>query len=322
MNSIIPVLILAFNRPDFLRNRLLELEEQSLKPMKIIVSVDGPRESNRKDLIEISQILSILESNSNSHISVIKREKNLGCTNNTILSVNEVLAEYEEIIVLDDDVSISPHFYAQMVGAINFFLKDKENSSENIRTIGGYSPFYNNSSNLVTRFLLPANKWRKTKYFHSWGWATNSIFWSKLIRLDNQFIDLDSLLSNSKHWNELSARKKLIWKKRFPRSWDYQVQGNLFLQEGFNVFPYYRIINNEGLGDSRSTHTTQKKPWHLFGNTYSLNGPKNFKIKKTGIVGRFLESNSLAADGYFIARGRNKGIRTFLRGLFTIEEKS
>ena len=320
MNSMIPVLILAFNRPDFLQNRLLELEKQSIKPIKIIVSVDGPRDSNSKDYTDISQILSILESDTNSHILVIKREKNLGCTNNIILSVSEVLAEYEEIIVIEDDVSISPNFYAQMIGAINFFLKDKENYSENIRTIGGYSPFYNNSSNLVTRFLLPANKWRKTKYFHSWGWATSRIFWSKFIRLDDEVIDLDSLLSTSEHWNKLSERKKSIWKKRFPRSWDYQVQGNLFLQEGYNIFPYYRIINNEGLGDSRSTHTTHKKPWHILGSTFSVNGPKNFKIKKTGIIGRFLEANSLAADGYFIARGRNKGIRTLVRELFTIEK--
>jgi hypothetical protein len=320
MNSMIPVLILAFNRPDFLQKRLLELEKQSIKPKKIIVSVDGPRYSNSRDYNDISQILSILKSDINSHILVIMREKNLGCTNNIILSVSEVLAEYEEIIVIEDDVSISPHFYAQMIGAINFFLKAKENCSENIRTIGGFSSFYNNSSNLVTRFLLPANKWRKTKYFHSWGWATSRIFWSRFIRLDDELIDLDSLLSTSKHWNKLSARKKLIWKKRFPRSWDYQVQGNLFLQEGYNIFPNYRITNNEGLGDSRATHTRHKKPWYILGNTFSLNGPKNFKIKKMGIIGRFIESNGLAADGYFIARGRNKGIRTLVRGLFTIEK--
>jgi len=221
--------------------------------------------------------------------------------------------------VLDDDVSISPFFYEQMVGATNFFLNN--NGSEKILTVGGFSPFYNNGFNLVTRYLLPSNKWRKTKYFHSWGWATSKIFWSKFVRLDDEFIDLDQLFSNSKHYDQLSKRKKLIWKQRFPRSWDYQVQGNLFLQEGFNAFPYYRIINNEGLGDSRSTHTTQKKPWHIFGNSYSLYGPKNLNIKQTGLLWKFFESNSLAADGYFIARGRNKGIRTMIRELFKIEKK-
>jgi hypothetical protein len=317
----IPVLILAFNRPDFVMNRLIELENQTIKPTKIIVSIDGPRESNREDNVNISKILGILESDSNAHILVIRRENNLGCTNNVILSVNEVLEEFEYIIVIEDDVSISPNFYAQMVEAINFFLQNKNNNLDNILTIGGFSPFYNNSTNLVSRYLLPENKWRKTKYFHSWGWATSRIFWSKFIRLDNELIDLDSLLSSSQHWNKLSMRKKMIWKKRFPRSWDYQVQGNLFLQDGFNLFPYYRIIHNEGLGDYRSTHTRQKKPWHIFGNTLSFNGPKSFKIKKTGIIGRFLESNTLAADGYFIARGRNKGVRTVVRGLFKIGKK-
>ena len=266
---------------------MIELEKQSKKPTKIIVAIDGPRISNSEDKINISQILSILESNTNLSISVIKRKENFGCTNNTIFSVNEVLEVYEKVIVLEDDVSISPHFYEQMVGAVNFFLSNEDNRSEKILTVGGFSPFYNNSSNLLTRFLLPANKWRKTKYFNAWGWATSRIFWSKFTRLDDESIDLDSLFSNSRHWHQLSARKQLIWKKRFPRSWDYQVQGNLFLQEGFNIFPYFRIICNEGLGDSRSTHTRHKNHGVYLEIPSHLTDRKTSKLKQLAYYGDF-----------------------------------
>ena len=183
-------------------------------------------------------------------------------------------------------------------------------------TIGGFSPFYNNCTNFFTRYLLPKNKWRATRYFHSWGWATSRDFWFNLKRLNEESINFDEIFSNSRQWRQLSRRKKVIWKRRFGRSWDYEIQGNLFLQDGINIFPYYRIIQNEGLGDPRSTHTKLKKPWHIFGNRYSNNTRVLPKLKKSNLLWRLFESNSLAADGWFIARGRNKGIRTRVKELF------
>ena len=321
MNEVIPVLILAFNRPDFLEKRLQEITTQSVKPDRIIVSVDGPRTLNDQDVESICMIMNILESYKTLGVSVIKRERNLGCTNNTIASVGEVLAKYEKIIVLDDDVSIAPVFYEQMVLAINHFLNHEINPKYKILTIGGFSPFFNNRTNFFTRYALPKNKWRATRYFHSWGWATSRDFWFNLKRLNNESINFDEIFSNSRHWGQLSERKKTIWKRRFRRSWDYEIQGNLFLQDGLNIFPYYRIIQNEGLGDQRSTHTKFKKPWHIFGRTFSRNTSVLLRLKKSNLFWKLFESNSLAADGWFIARGRNKGIRTLAKELFLRDGK-
>lgn len=265
--------------------------------------------------------MDILEFYKMAGVSVIKREKNLGCTDNTIISVGEVLDEYKTVIVLDDDVSVAPVFYEQMVLAINHFLNCKINSKNKVLTIGGFSPFFNNRRNYFTRYVLPKNKWRSTKYFHSWGWATSRDFWLNLKRLNNGSINFDEMFSNSQQWRQLSDRKKAIWKRRFGRSWDYEIQGNLFLQDGVNIFPYYRIIQNQGLGDPRSTHTKFKKPWHIFGSTFSRDTSVLLRLKKSNLFWRLFESNSLAADGWFIARGRNKGIRTLAKELFSPDGK-
>ena len=85
MNNTIPILILAFNRPDFLKNRIHDLTNQTIKTAKIIVAIDGPRISNNEDKVNILKIIDILESNLKLNISIIKRKENLGCTENTIL---------------------------------------------------------------------------------------------------------------------------------------------------------------------------------------------------------------------------------------------
>jgi hypothetical protein len=194
----------------------------------------------------------------------------------------------------------------------------QENINVKILTIGSFSPFFNNELNFFTKYLLPKNKWRKTKYFHSWGWATSRQFWNQFTNVSIWNSELEYRFSQSETWTSLSQRKKEIWKSRFARSWDFQVQGNLFLQDGYNLFPYYRLAVNEGLGDPRATHTIHKKPWHIFGTKYSKEGPAISIIKSSNIFWRFFESNTLAADGFFTARGRKKGIRTILRGLFKI----
>ena len=312
----LPILIVTFNRPEQFSHRLKEILNQTLKPDKLFVSIDGPRSKNKDDSLSQDRIRNTLENfNSSFEIEVIERSKNLGLSVNILDSISFVLTKYDQLIVVEDDVSIAPNFYENFSNGIRHILT----SDSQISTIGGYSPLIINKSLKKFEYFLPKNKWRSTIYFHSWGWATSKNFWDQLTLVDKD-TNFEEFFENSLVWRKFSDRKRKIWLSRFRRGvWDYQLQANLFRLNQNNLFPYYSLIDNQGIGDIKSTHTKNKKPFYLLRNAF----PKTIisdSYRRTGLIWKFIESNTLAADGHFNARGRSIGIRTFLKSFRTNSE--
>ena len=72
-----PVLIIAFNRPDFLNKLLLTLKK--VKPKKIYISIDGPRLDNfYEDNVNISKIISLIHKIKWCKFIIFKNNNNLG----------------------------------------------------------------------------------------------------------------------------------------------------------------------------------------------------------------------------------------------------
>lgn len=304
-----PVLIIGFNRPEFVKRRLEELSNSMRLPDFVIVSIDGPRNvSEQKSFSEYRDFL-----NSNNYpfrMQLILREKNLGCSDHIITAVTEVLQKYDEIVVLEDDVRIGENTFEVLSDGLEY-IQDKSNFG----TVGAFSPFHS-----LPNWVPKKNLWRGSQYFSAWGWATNRNFWNSFVRV-NEIEDLDAFLSNSPSWQCFSARKRKIWGTRFRRGvWDFNVQMILFKESKLNLLPYFRVIENEGFKDFRSTHTKHGRPWTLFGEGISDLKPKfpkelnsNFFVNS---VWQFFDANLWAADGYFSTRARQSGIRTLARKTF------
>jgi hypothetical protein len=302
-----PVLLIGYNRSDYVKSRLEELSKSSLVPSKVIISLDGIATKDLQKFSDLSEVDLIRESFP-FEVSLIKRTHNLGCSNHIILAVSEVLAEHESCIVIEDDVVVGKKF----IGAISDALTIME-GDRSIGIAGGFSPFH--------KSLIPwkKNSWRLSPYFSAWGWATTSTFWKNFevfpISGPNE-----EALSSSTFWNSLSARKRKIWMRRFERRvWDYNVQYTLFLHSSKVLLPKYRLIDNIGFADIRSTHTKHVRPWSLFGEGLSEKVPKSYSDPKGSSIRKFywsfIDSNLWAADGYFSSRARSTGVRTFIKKL-------
>jgi len=303
----IPILIIGYNRPEFIRRRLLELSKSSSIPDKVIISLDG---SGQQQLILPPPDWAIDEIFLESlpfDVKIIRRSENLGCSKHIILAVSEVLAEYRSCIIIEDDVVIGKSF----VGAMKRGFLIMEHS-EKLGIVGGFSPFY--------RSLFPflrGNSWRLSPYFSAWGWGATSELWEKFVSFSD-IASVEEELSHSQFWIKLSKRKQKIWLERFDRGvWDYNVQYILFLNSLRVLLPTFRLIDNEGFSDLRSTHTKLKRPWNLFGEGYCQIGPDDLKWISNGfpfkLFWSFVDSNLWAADGYFNARARKVGVRSFLK---------
>ena len=302
-----PVLLIGYNRPECINRRLVELTKSDVLPKKVIISLDGIPEGVPFEEFNFDLVLLPFE------VSIIRRKENLGCSNHIILAVSEILLEYQTCIVIEDDVIIGKSF----IGAISKGLSIMENH-ENIGIVGAFSPFHNRF------FLSRKNSWRLSPYFSAWGWGTTSNFWQKFKTISN-VASCQSELENSDYWRTLSKRKRAIWLKRFDRKvWDYNVQYILFLHSLSVLLPTYRLIDNEGFADLRSTHTKHVRPWSLFGEGLSEKKPEDFKTRGRCSIIRhlwsFVDSNLWAADGYFNSRARSAGIRTIAKKLLRIEK--
>ena len=301
LTSDIPVLLIGFNRPLKILERLKELANSECKIPRIFVSIDGPRVNNQSDVQSISEISTIIKQYEKLlPIYHTARHVNLGINHHVQLAISEVFENYDFCIIIEDDVSISTVFYESMCVATRKFL-----NKDRVFIIGSYSILEKNNSLFSNILMKKKNFWRMSPYFFTWGFATSKEFWN-LHKRNNQ-----SDLTESRIWKKLSSRKQKVWLSRFGRSWDYDVQRSLFLNNGFSLAPLYRISTNTGMGDELSTHTRFPKPWYIFGYGYTNEMPVR-KIQNSALW-NFIDSNTLAGDGYFSTRARTSGVRTLLK---------
>lgn len=302
------VLLIGFNRPQLLQDRLKELDELIDAGINIYVSIDGPRPGNLHDESAHMEIKSILDGYSrNKRINFLYSPSNKGCDKHIFDSISHVLSLKKFVIVIEDDVAMSQAATQEIL-----------NKAMDIYNLGKLNPVVA-MSGAFFKFAPIQNIWRKSNYFSAWGFAVNENFWNlhqQTLAQTNPDV-IEELKSNSATWVETSQRKQQIWNERIGRTnYDYLIQRTIFLRGINTIAPLFRISDNLGHGIIGAAHTRFRTPWYL---KYSTFG-KNDDFKK-GLVSshRFnslltwTDSQTWAGDGLFSVRGRTTGIRTHLK---------
>lgn len=175
-------------------------------------------------------------------VTIHKRVKNLGLANSIINGVTQILAEYERIIVLEDDIVTSPHFLGYMNDALERFRND-----ERVASIHGY--------------VYPVQQFLPEAFFLAgadcWGWAT----WRRGWQLFNP--DGKALLDELKHRDLI---KSFNMNGTFPfsemlenqvkglnDSWAIRWHASAFLAGKLTLYPGRSLVLNIG-NDRSGTH--------------------------------------------------------------------
>jgi len=246
------LLLLGFNRPENLRERLIEISKNEIIPL--IVSIDGGASLDSK-----SKMIKIVEDfkiqNPEFSTKSIFRKMNLGLAKHITTAITEVFADFDYCIVIEDDINISENFVKNMVNGQGVF------ESNNALTLGGFSPISGKY-----RPWSRKNKFRETVYFSAWGWMTSAQKW-KFYKMEIDASSNHAELSSSESWGCLSSHKQQVWLRRFlkvsvqnPTTWDFQMQYVTFSNNFTHLLPVYRFCDNTGFNDSFSTHTTGRRP--------------------------------------------------------------
>jgi len=246
------VLLLGFNRPENIIQRVSEISENS--PKHLYISIDKCADEATSREMHLAVDRAIENYHDTANVTVIWQSSNLGLANHVKLAIDKSLESEEKIIVIEDDIKISRNFVRDM--SLSF---DSFGEKDNFGTVGGFSgiPFSKN---------LNRNYWRKTSAFSAWGWMIGQNAWSKYLPQIPSG-NLKDKLNNSVSWASLSSTQKATWLNRFEKvrsnpslTWDYQMQYMTFKFDLFHMLPLFRICENVGFGDSRSTNTKNPKP--------------------------------------------------------------
>lgn len=260
-----PIAIFCFNRPKHLNILLKSLKKNKhYKKHIYYFFCDGPRKNNNLDLDKIYEIKGIIKK-----FKVKKKIKfnisNKGLSKNIISGVNHVFKKENKIIVLEDDLEVSPFFLEFMSSSLSFF-----SGSKDIGSVSGFSYIHN-----IKRYKNI--KWFKTYRHCSWSWGTWRRVWKKInwdtknIKNNFEFMDIGGedlkYLLRGYNSNILDS-----WAIRFNY---HCIKNNLL-----SIAPRFSMIKNNGFDFSgTNTFNIFKKP------------KIKFDMKKTNFISKPIFSN-------------------------------
>lgn len=243
MISPAPVVIFAYNRPDHLKSLLISLSKnRGSSNSSVVVFLDGPK--NDFDLFQQSKILDVLNGTFPfKSIEVRKSERNKGLANSVRLGVTQMLSENSRVIVLEDDLVLSPFFLEYMNNALDFY-----ESQTNVASIHGFQyPLKQTLSEPV--FFRGAD---------CWGWATWRDRWDKVsfdsLDLSKKIEELD-LIDSFNLRGSMDFYGLLLNQSRGKvDSWAICWHASMFLQNRLTLFPPKSLVQNHG-NDGTGIHS-------------------------------------------------------------------
>ena len=239
--NISPIIIFTYNRLDHLDALICSLKKNILfEKSKVIVYSDGPK--NLIDVDRIKKIRIYLKKNLISNNSeIIERTVNLGLSKNVIGGISQAFKTYDQLVILEDDLEVSPFFLNYMNDALNLY-----SSAENVSSISGYM-YPIDSKNFSNDYFF-------LKLVESWGWGTWKRAWNNFetdsIKLKNE-IDKRKLVKEFNFSSGISYYEMLKSNiNGLNDSWAVRWYASTFLKNMNTLFPSKSFVKNTGVDDS------------------------------------------------------------------------
>ncbi len=239
-----PIALFVYRRPRHTRHAVESLQKNELASQSpLYVFSDGPRDPSVADAV--AEVRGYVHSLTGfQSVTVIEREKSWGLASSIIAGVTQLCNEYGRVVVLEDDLVVSPYFLDYM----NAGLKRYE-SEERVMQISGHC-FLTTSRSEGDAVFLP--------FTTSWGWATWQRAWKHL----------DTDMTGRRVLQESRALKKQFdlggaypYYKMLSKqiggqldTWDVVWYLSVFMRQGLALYPKQTLVHNTGYGEE-ATHT-------------------------------------------------------------------
>lgn len=248
-----PILLLAFNRPDLVKQSLERLRESSAK--NLWISVDGPRNGNTSDAeanLEIKEICRYFAiKNSQMRFGNV----NEGCRDGVISGISWFFQHVDAGIILEDDIEVDDG-YLRVMGQL---LEDRRDDLS-VFSISSHSNVNSKDKSYHPHELVMMPMCRV------WGWATWSDRWQKHVRLlesCSQKKLISFFLSMPWKYRAVNnARMLMLCREKIIDTWDYEWNFTHIFFNGRSVTPCTNYCRNHGFrADATHTLDAMNQPW-------------------------------------------------------------
>lgn len=198
-----PIVVVAYNRPTSLKRLLLSLSAAYYpnEQIPLIISIDYA--NNNNNVVNIARDFEW----DHGTKKVKTHATNLGLRKH-VLECGAYASEYGSVIILEDDLIVSPHFYNYTIDALNF--------SHPYEYINGVS-LYKHQTNVHRNLdFNPVEDGCDNWYFQfasSWGQAYTRHHWERFLEwyeTDPDLTLMDNLPDYVKNWSKQSWLKYFI----------------------------------------------------------------------------------------------------------------
>lgn len=233
-----PIVLLAYNRAEHLQRAVDSLKQNAeAAQTDLYIYCDGAKTSADEPLVE--RVRTIARSvDGFKTVNLVMRQHNMGLASNVIDSVTQVLDTYGRVIVVEDDLVVTPYFLQFMNDALETY-KDEEK-------VGHIQACDFTHAPLPDTFLI--------QWTGSWGWAT----WKRAWQYFNP--DGKALLAQLRS-RKLTRRFDFNDKYGFTRmlrrqtqgkndSWAIRWNASLFLEGILSLNVGRSLVANEGFDGS------------------------------------------------------------------------
>jgi hypothetical protein len=237
-----PIAIFAFNRPDHLRELINSLKQNpEFCNSDLYIFIDGPRNETEKAQIEkVKDVVASEIEHLNCEVNL--QTTNRGLSRSLLSGIDHIFEKHDRIIVLEDDLIVSPHFLDFCNRGLNIY-----ESNNQVGSIQGFT--YDIHANVgETYFLLGAD---------CWGWGTWKDRWSMLERDSSHLYSELVQRRLSKKFDLDGAYPYSNMLKRQAHgeldSWAIRWHASMFLQGKVSLYPSTSLVENCGQ-DGTGTH--------------------------------------------------------------------
>ena len=131
--TLAPVVLFTYNRIEHLKQTIAALQKNDLaEKSELYVFSDGP--STPKDVNSIEEIRRYLNSVKGfKNIQIHAQDSNMGLAKSIISGINSIFENYDNVIVLEDDLVTSASFLKYMNNCLSVY-----GANPNIFSISGY----------------------------------------------------------------------------------------------------------------------------------------------------------------------------------------
>jgi hypothetical protein len=247
-----PIALFIYNRPQHTARTLASLAANPLATESdLVVYADGPKTPEHEPSVQAARSV-VREARGFKSVRVVERERNLGLANSIISGVTEICDAQGSVVVVEDDLDLSPGFLTFMNEGL-----ERYRDEERVMQISGYVFAVDRPEELPAAFFLRLSA--------TWGWATWKRAWDHLetdaSRLLGQFsneasrdFDLGGAYPYFQTLVDHDRGTLNVWGVRWYAS--------MFLRGGLCLHPARPLVNNIGM-DGSGEHCTSSTAFEV-----------------------------------------------------------